>query len=267
MLQEACAEPDHDTAKSRKGCVVKEEHDVDSLGVSQIVAVPSVPTIHGLIMAASAASRVVHMPPPVPGALGVGNNRLDLRFATNPRIAQGREFAALARFGVGDGLGIRPLEVVLNPDYPDLPITFLHELGHFIDFYYFDPAGRFSVGPEFALFRDWYVHVATTNAIDNLCTAISKGGIVTVEDEQGNRKTEEYDLGLLNAFRKVHEVWARSFTQYIVLRSKDRSLEKMFDNIRSLAYVGLLGLFWDDDEFTDIASDIDNILTSMRMCP
>lgn len=251
----------------RKGCLVGRSKDNDSLGISEIVAVPSTETMRGLIRAATAASRVVHVPPPTASALGVGKNRLDLRFATNPKIAQGKEFAALARFGIGNDLDIRPVEVVLNPDYPDLPITFLHELGHFIDFYYFDPEGRFSIGQTSAVFGEWYVHVSTTEAIDNLHTAILKQGIVTAEDEHGNSKTEEYDLGLLNALRKVHEVWARSFTQYVVLISQDKVLERMFEKIRGLAYVGLLGLFWDDNEFRRIADDIDQILTIMHMRP
>ena len=74
-------------------------------------------------------------------------------------------------------------------------------------------------------------------------------------------------MHLLTALLKVHEVWARSFTQYIILRSRDTVLEKLFNKIRSQAYVGLLGLFWDDDEFATIAEDIGRILTSVGMGP
>ena len=118
-------------------------------------------------------------------------------------------------------------------------IGFLHELGHLLDHQiYYDRKSRAwasKVHPAFASWRE-----ATTQ--------------LQVRKLPGGSGRQRY-------FQAVHEVWARSYTQTVLLRSGDRVLERRLEKLQAEddAHV------WPADQFAAVAVEVERVFERLGL--
>jgi hypothetical protein len=118
-------------------------------------------------------------------------------------------------------------------------IGFLHELGHLLDHQiYYDRKSRAwasKVHPAFASWREATVQLE-------------------VRKLPGGSGRQRY-------FQAVHEVWARSYTQTVLLRSGDRVLERRLEKLQAEddAHV------WPADQFGAVAVEVERVFEQLGL--
>ncbi|HET6453935.1 MAG TPA: hypothetical protein VFI02_05975 [Armatimonadota bacterium] len=239
----------------------------EALDISRFVAVPRNHRIHELIWAAEAVARCARLPSFDKRPYGGGDDRLDLVFSVDNEILDGERFNALSCFGVIAEEQVEPNSVILNPESDELALTYVHELGHCLDYYRIEPYGVFSSRTD-RLFARWRGIVAETEAVRMLRRVIANPWAVFI-DENDNPVGEpaRLDCDFYQQLASWHELWARSFAQYIVTREKtgffrrkDRFLRGLLSNRVNNPENSIEGLFWTDDDFERVYECVDEIV-------
>lgn len=153
------------------------------------------------------------------------------------------------------GTGRSRIEITRTPfGHGRLTLTTLHEIGHFLDHH-----GIPSVGMWASRNRNvtevWYQSVTGSRAVRKLFTQLRDSaipgmvsdGIISVEDYQKH----------LRYLLSVEEVWARSYAQYIAVRSGDAAVLAAVDIERQDPF--FKSTQWDDDDFVPIARAFDTL--------
>jgi Zn-dependent peptidase ImmA (M78 family) len=123
---------------------------------------------------------------------------------TMPMLFVGvRRGRLLGKYTYKDGI----LKLIVNPATPDVELTFLHELGHFIDHHGFNPFRESSKSDEF--FDEWREAVEKTDSVIALRSAVSR---------------QTSDAVFARYLLELPELWARSYSQFIAVESGDKSL-------------------------------------------
>lgn len=156
-----------------------------------------------------------------------------------------------ARFVIRDD---RPSAITVAPvRKPAIPI--IHEIGHFLDFAAIDGGGGFASAHSTRLTR-WSALIQETPTVRNLAAAIDIA-LVRVDPRSPIVRR-------LADFLSTDELWARCYTQFIVLRSARADLRADLENVRSVAVDDLVfPLHWDEREFDPIADEIDRLFRSL----
>lgn len=119
-------------------------------------------------------------------------------------------------------------------------LTFAHEVGHFLDHRGWGGPGWSSATQDAA--QAWRDAIAASPSIVGL--KAMPGG------------------GLRNYYLRTHEAWARSYAQWVAVRSGDPALIAQVAHIRTVG--GARGLSqWAADEFEPIARAIDNLFDTL----
>ena len=141
-------------------------------------------------------------------------------------------------------------------------LTFVHEIGHFLDLAALGTAGAFSTLAGDALLDGWRNAVEATLAVQTLRHRIGAGSVVIqtphgpVEETVGDRHVA-YLLG-------YDELWARSYAQYVAERSMDATLMDALDLTRTPAPLGqLYPAQWGTDDFAPVAKAIDTLFREL----
>jgi hypothetical protein len=135
--------------------------------------------------------------------------------------------------------------IAVSGDSPWPRMTTAHEIGHLLDFDALgESAGAFASESDPAL-ADWRAAVDVTAAIK----AINKG----VVDGKPIYNAAYY--------LKPLEIWARSYAQYIAMRSGDAELLKQLNLIRDIPGIGTL-IQWSDADFARVATAIDKLFSA-----
>ena len=116
-------------------------------------------------------------------------------------------------------------------------LGFLHELGHLLDHQiHYDRKSRAWASKVHPAFVDW------REAAARLDVRVLPGG----------HSRQRY-------FQAVHEVWARSYAQTVLLRSDDRSLERMLAKLQSSddAHV------WPAEQFEAVAVQVEGVFVRL----
>jgi len=140
--------------------------------------------------------------------------------------------------------------------------SFVHEVGHFLDFSGIGTPGKFATHDD-PLMDGWRLAVSRSRAVQqlesDLVAGVRKipmpGG--TVRDYPVDQKYITYLLGR-------EEVWARSYSQYITRKSKDPDLIRAFEETRQTS---MYKNAWDDDDFQDIEDAIDALFRTLGWMP
>lgn len=149
---------------------------------------------------------------------------------------------------------------------PSAMLTFIHEIGHFLDLSALGTAGVFATLAGDVALDGWRTAVDATNATQTLRRR--KGaGTVTVHTPRGpvvlavGDRHVEYLLG-------YDELWARSYAQYIAERSMDATLLAALDLTRSPAAIGqLYPAQWSAADFAPVAIAIDTLFKRLGWMP
>jgi SPP1 gp7 family putative phage head morphogenesis protein len=158
--------------------------------------------------------------------------------------------------------GFQPVEITVSKhgDHPEL--TFAHEVGHFIDHQGMSKPGRYASKFSEDLMRGWHEAVTNSPSIKRLKDALKETHI-DCRDIFGNtikvRVASQYVRYLL----QTEEIWARSYAQYIAVRSGDKAMLDQVDSIRKSGRTESGLSQWQDDEFEPIARAIDAIFNQL----
>jgi hypothetical protein len=108
-----------------------------------------------------------------------------------------------------------------------MELTLLHELGHLLDFRGIGAGNEFSSLRD-PLFRKWKRAINRTQAVAELESLLRQAESGIIQSGKRRRLSREYPAYLL----KSPELFARSYTQYVALRSGQQSLMDQLDLIR-----------------------------------
>ncbi|MCQ8182179.1 phage head morphogenesis protein [Methylomonas sp. SURF-1] len=140
----------------------------------------------------------------------------------------------------------RPIEIALSKSSVNPELTVAHEVGHFIDHHGFGVPGTFSSEAD-PLFEAWRNAIAGSNA-----TAELKKQLADATDRWSEKRVRYY--------LKPLEQWARSYAQWVALRSQNAA---MLDQVKAIATNAKNPVYaasqWSDADFEPIANAIDDI--------
>lgn len=136
------------------------------------------------------------------------------------------------------------------PEHPEM--TLAHEIGHFLD----QQGIPGSAGHLGMASRD--------PRPDNPMLAWSRVVAQTAEYQAGLEKLQNVTSGrerrLLDYYMSWHELWARSYAQYIAVRSRDERMLEQLNKLRTGPYAFKQ---WSDDEFEPVARAIDDLFETL----
>jgi hypothetical protein len=165
---------------------------------------------------------------------------IPIRIVRDPEIPH-------ARFRYGPA---GPISISVNHDSPWRSFALVHEIGHFIDY-----AGIGSLAsvasesdPELSA---WRSAIRRSGRLDEVRRALAERAELRTLDQ----------ARIASDLQTIPEWWARSYAQYIAIRSGEPTLLATLDAIRaprSLQDVDHL-LHWDDDGFAPIEEAIEHL--------
>jgi len=172
-----------------------------------------------------------------------------LPVTTDSRMESLGEFRFLA--GTGE-----PLEIVVNGKGSHRQLTLAHEIGHFLDYQGIGKPGR-AESMERGLFNEWRKAVSASKAVETLREKRKSPSrfVVKTTLPSGTTYVAKPDSYYLLYTLDEKEIWARSYAQYIAVRSGNPTM------LAQLAKERLDPVYserqWDDEDFAPIAAAID----------
>lgn len=144
--------------------------------------------------------------------------------------------------------------VAVHPDSRRPTFACIHELAHFGDQFALGAAGHFA-SPNDAALSAWRKAVDGTKAVTDLKKTLDD---YTFIDDNGDvlpvlADEREY----VNYLLRRQELFARSYTQYIIGKSRKRTVKAMLEQIRVSAENTIYPEVWDYDDFEAVARALD----------
>lgn len=177
---------------------------------------------------------------------------IPIKTATSKHSSRNGSF----RFGGGQALDIE-----INGANKDLEATLVHEVGHFIDFAGFG-GGKLATRSSFGLLDGWRESVEASAAVRGLRERLEAPHRFRTMQTMGS-----YTYGVTPDRNHVRylldpaELWARSYAQYIALRSGDPLLKQQIENVFEDQVYGSRQWGWDD--FEPVARAIDALFVRL----
>lgn len=149
-----------------------------------------------------------------------------------------------------------PVDIRITAGGDHKELTLAHEIGHFLDHHGLPGAGFSSARHE--LMGGWRQAVRESKAYRSLHQL--REGPEFVDLPGGG--THRVNRGYLNYLMSDHEMWARSYAQWITIRSKEPELRRQLTMLVARDRGEALGYMrqWDDDDFEAIAVAIDDVM-------
>ena len=159
------------------------------------------------------------------------------------------------RYGAYLASGKPYIEITSDPRIPkgDLSLTLVHEIGHYLDHKGIDSLTTMATRDEMVT-HVWREAVSNSRAVKTLIDQYNYGYRYGVD-------VDGYVLypsrGYLDYLLMPEEIWARSYSQYISVRSRDPDLLKALAAERDDPMYRARQ--WDDDDFEPIAKAFDTL--------
>lgn len=246
--------------------------EVEKFEINRVVAVPLEKQYRRLVVAANAVSRCLRLPSLFLSYRGL-DDRLDLRFSVDAQ-SHPSNFIAVSSFIWDDMGNIIPKEILLHPEHEQLPLTYIHELGHCFDYFCIEPIGEFS-SCDTEEFRNWRDAVHRSEAYQYLSRSVKAKdhiGFKPTDDqcaeEKQFAKDEIFDEAVSRDYED-YEIWARAFTQYIVTHEKNARpewLKELLNNRINSYRNSVCGLYWTNEDFVPIRQEMEAIFKSRHLC-
>lgn len=138
------------------------------------------------------------------------------------------------------------IDVSRAGSHPEL--TIIHEVGHFLDHQAIGKKKFASEDTKHTAFDEWRAAIAASRAHGELQALLS--------NPLASQKHTNYML-------EGRELWARSYAQYIAVRSQSPVLLKQLDAVRNRGTGVYYPKQWDDQDFEPIAKAIDELLLNL----
>ena len=149
-----------------------------------------------------------------------------------------------------------PVVIQIVPNESHRAFTTLHEIGHVLDLCGLSDVGRFASSDAREL-ATWRETVARSLAVAELHRLSHLNSIDVVADD-GLVLSIEVDSQFATDLLLLDELWARSYAQYITIRSGSRMLKSSLDSLRRRAPDRVYyPLQWDDEDFGAIGEAIE----------
>jgi len=171
------------------------------------------------------------------------------------RMVSGVVFAAAYRVSADE----EPVEVAVNIAGSRQAWSLVHEFGRFIDHQTLGERGAFASHRHGDL-DEWRVAVDASRAVRILQGILIEGGLTIVED--GLERRIPVDAGFFEIQLSYPEMWARSYAQFIALRSGDPTLTAQLLGLLRLSSEGgdaPYTLQWESADFAPILETIDQL--------
>lgn len=148
-------------------------------------------------------------------------------------------------------------EIAVDPNQSPAPgLDALHELGHYVDWAVLPPTSAFGSASLPAEFDEWFVAVANSSACREMSRIATSPAFVGVTLADGTHVQLVEDAAHARYALQAPEVFARSYCQYIAVRSGNVTLRTELD----LALQNHYPEQWRDEDFGPIADAIDGLL-------
>ncbi|MHB8647435.1 MAG: hypothetical protein ACYDAR_16755 [Thermomicrobiales bacterium] len=172
-----------------------------------------------------------------------------------PVIETGTSSAGGFLVSARDGRSLR-IEVGLGGVHPHL--TFVHEIGHFLDYETFGASRGFgsAAGQIAPLMRI----IERSETIRKLARRIGRRYAV-IPDARGRLRREAVQQGAVRRLLLPEEQFARAYAQYIAMCSQEPVVQAQLHRKRANHLTqGIYYEQWDDDDFAPIAREFDALL-------
>jgi hypothetical protein len=152
------------------------------------------------------------------------------------------------------------LQIAIDPNQSSVPgLDFLHEVGHYVDWALLSPQGEMasaSLPPEFS---DWLHHVTGSSACRELLRIATAPQMVRVALDDGTHVDMVEDSAHARYALDAPEVFARSFCQFVTVRSGNQQLiDELVQALRN-HYPEQ----WREADFEPIAASIEDLLEDL----
>lgn len=155
-----------------------------------------------------------------------------------------------------------PLDIGVHPNAHHAALTAVHEIGHFLDYSGLGASGEFSsVAGD--LLSPWRAAVRGSDAVQRLgrlwrFTEDRTQEAQTVE--AGDRVRYQAEHRHIEYLLQTEELWARSYAQFIAVKSAHPDLREQLGRLRVRPVRQLYyGSQWDDEDFLPIQAEIEAV--------
>jgi len=157
-------------------------------------------------------------------------------------------------------LGGPPLDIGVHPAARHAALTAVHEIGHFLDYSGLGEAGEFgSVADD--LLGPWRAAVRSSAAVQRLGQLWRfTQGKARETQASGGADVVKYavEQRYIEYLLQNEELWARSYAQFIAVKSGHPALREQLDRLRARPERRLYhGAQWDDEDFLPIQAEIE----------
>lgn len=160
-----------------------------------------------------------------------------------------------------DLAGANPRILVVDPRFGDRAFTAVHEIGHLLDVAGIGRGERFASSTDEQL-QPWRECVAASDAFAILGDRAR--GAMDINPIASPMLSASIAARFAAEALLTEEVWARSYAQYIAVRSADQALLASLNRFRRRPVGGLyFPLQWDDDDFVSISEAIDEVFRGL----
>jgi hypothetical protein len=145
----------------------------------------------------------------------------------------------------------RFVRLLINPSGPYPELTLVHEVGHLLDLMAVGEPGQWATATYSAALDEWRDAVRRSRAVGGLREVV-----------RGTpRSAPVYEP--LRYLLRPREQWARSYAQYVAVRSGTPLLLRQVGAARTIRIGDTqLVVQWDDDDFTWIAAALDKLFAA-----
>jgi hypothetical protein len=148
-----------------------------------------------------------------------------------------------------------PIEILIRGDVADPGLTLAHEVGHYIDHHVLPPAG--DLASRSATFGPWRAAVVATSAALELRERALRPRVHLVQNPTtGSLGVVTDNPADAAYFLQVHELFARSYAQWVIARSGNGVLLAEVAAAAQLHYPEQ----WTDGDFAPVGTALDNLL-------
>ena len=168
-------------------------------------------------------------------------------------------------------IGGRPLGIAVHPASRYAALTAVHEIGHFLDYAGLGGPGEFcSVSGD--LLAGWRSAVRGSGTVQRLgrlwrftAERIQEPQASQVGGDVVNYEVEKWYIEYL---LQNEELWARSYAQFITVKSAHPALREQLDRLRERPARRLYyGTQWDDEDFLPILAEIEAVFRQLDWMP
>jgi hypothetical protein len=160
--------------------------------------------------------------------------------------------------------GGRPSHIDLSPRSDAPHLDFFHEIGHLMDHQLIGAPGEYSSLARAPVLTNWWMAIEASKAFRRLCV-LSKKSRARVVESRGLARYLPVDRTFAQYLLRPHELFARSYSQFIAVESQHPALLYELHNLRSpksgcQQYPEL----WDDADFVDVLENLRRVIIELE---